>query len=353
VPGRASIRGALVALACAVVLAGAGASAARFDSPDGSAVVGVAVNENTSVSAWHAFPIARRGGARGTYVAFTWSQLEPRPGRYRLGEIAGLRTLARERGLKLLVNLAVVNGTIRETPGDLADEPFDSPRLIGRFRRLVAAIRPFLARYVVFLSVGNEVDLYLGRRDSAWGAYRRFYARAVAALHAAAPRLKVGVSTTFAGTTRTFPRLVTRLNAASDVEIVTYYPLARSLAVRPPAAPRQDFPRLLRLAGKRPLVFQEVGYPSSPRLGSSEAKQAEFVAHVYAAWKRVRGRVPFLTFFQLHDLTPSACREIARYYGRAGEEALQAYLCFLGLRRADGSPKPAWDEFVRGASALE
>ncbi|MDQ3875083.1 MAG: hypothetical protein M3322_05955 [Actinomycetota bacterium] len=343
-------RAVALAFAAAALLAGVRASTA---SPGASKprVVALAVNESTSISAWRAFPVATRGGARGAFVSFTWKQLEPAPGRYRLDGIGGLRELGRERGLTFLVNLAVVNGTVRETPGDLASEPFDSPRLIARFRRLVAAIRPSLARNVLVVAVGNEVDLHLAGREAAWQSYGRFYAQAVAALHAAVPGMRVGVTTTFSGTARTYPRRVARLNRASDVQIVTYYPLERSLAVRPPTAPRQDFPRLLKLTGQRPLVFQEVGYPTSARLGSSEQKQARFVDEVFAAWARGRSRIPFLTFFQLHDLTPRACGDIARYYGRAGD-AHQAYLCFLGLRRADGSPKPAWEAFARGASKL-
>jgi hypothetical protein len=344
-------RAAALASAVAAFLACVGASTATPGS-SGPPIVALAVNESTSVSAWRAFPVATRGGARGTYVSFTWNQLEPAPGRYRLDGIGGLRELARERGLTFLVNLAVVNGPVRETPGDLASEPFDSPRLIARFRRLLDAIRPFLARTVSVVAVGNEVDMHLAGRKGAWEAYGRFYRAAVAAVHAVLPGVRVGVTTTFSGTARTYPRKVARLNRSSDVEIVTYYPLQRSLAVRPPTAPRQDFPRLLRLAGKRPLVFQEVGYPTSARLGSSEQKQARFVDEVFAAWERGRSRIPFLTFFQLHDLTPRACGDIARYYSRSGDDALQAYLCFLGLRRADGTPKLAWEAFARGASKV-
>jgi hypothetical protein len=171
-------------------------------------------------------------------------------------------------------------------------------------------------------------------------------------VHRATPSLRVGVTTTWQGAVRKHPRKVAALTRASDVAIVTYYPIRGNFEVSGPAAPRRDFPRLLGLAGGRPLVFQEVGYPAARALGSSPERQAAFVDNVYAAWKREARRIPFLNFLAMHDFSAEHCDDIARYYGRGDNQRLKAYLCSLGLRQANGEPKPAWATFVRGARGL-
>ena len=298
------------------------------------------------------FTLAARAGARGTFMAFSWSELEPSAGRFRLAPIGVLRTLGVERDLKLLLGIEPVNTASRETPPDLEDAGWDSPLLRARFRALIDALLPSLNRNVAYLSIGNEVDVYLARHPGEWAAYTRFYEDAVAYVHKVAPWLEVGVTSTWSGAVRSQRRRVARLNRSSDVEILTYYPLERDLRVRRAQAPLVDFPRMLQAAAGRPLVLQEVGYPASPLLASSPRRQALFVKTVFAAWHRAGARVPFLNFLLMHDLDRDACGRIARLQGRPDNERLLAYLCTLGLRRANGEAKLAWSEFARGASAL-
>ena len=72
----------------------------------------------------------------------------------------------------------------------------------------------------------------------------------------------------------------------------------------------------------------------------------------FAAWRRAAKRIPFLNFVLLHDLRASECEEIAGYYGRQEHRSLKDFLCSLGLRRADGTPKAAWTSLLKGASGL-
>jgi hypothetical protein len=200
---------------------------------------------------------------------------------------------------------------------------------------------------VAYVSVGNGVDMYLARNPAAGPAYRDFYADAVRYLHRAAPWIKVGTTATFSGLVRKARGRMAGLNRVSDIELVTYFPVRGDFAVRRASAPRSDFPRLLSLAGKRPLVFAEVGYPDAPELGSSKAKQAAFVQHVFDAWRRAGARVPFLNFLFLHDLAPSECDAVTGFYGHTGKNRFRPFLCSLGLREYDGRPKPAWQALLR------
>ncbi len=81
----------------------------------------------------------------------------------------------------------------------------------------------------------------------------------------------------------------------------------------------------------------------------AEQKQAEFVANVYTAWKADSGHIPFLNFFLMHDFTPKMCDDFTVYYGLPNNQKFYEFLCTLGLRKADGTPKLAWKAFVDGA----
>lgn len=295
------------------------------------------------------FDLAYRAGARGGYVSYLWSDLEPRPGAFDLTSLRNdLDYMARVRGLAIEVNLQILNTTDKETPPDLSATPFDDPTMLSRFQALFDAIRPTLDSHVRYLAIGNEVDVYLETHPDEWPAYRSFYQRAADYVRQQAPWLQVGVTATFGGARGTAAANVADLNQASDVWILTYYPLEGIFQATNPAAPDADFPAMVDLAGGKPIVLQEVGYPTAERLASSEAEQAGFVDHVFRAWQAAGDAIPFLNYFLLHDLTSSMCDDLLGYYGFPHED-FKAFLCSLGLRQADGTAKQGWEAFRQAA----
>jgi hypothetical protein len=132
---------------------------------------------------------------------------------------------------------------------------------------------------------------------------------------------------------------------------MTYYPLGARFVPHPPDTANADIAQMVSMAAGRPLVLQEVGYPSSTRLSSSEGVQAEFATRVMAAWHAAGPKIPLLNWFALHDLTTDVCDTFTRYYALPGDANFAAYLCTLGLRRADGAPKPSWQAFIDAARA--
>jgi hypothetical protein len=131
----------------------------------------------------------------------------------------------------------------------------------------------------------------------------------------------------------------------------TLYPFRLdSFEVSPPDVSGVVFDNMLVLAGDKPLVLQELGYPSSPANGSSEAMQAAFFTDAIAAWRARRTRMPFVSLFLLHDLTAEQCADFGVYYNLPNQPTFISFLCSLGLRRTDGTPKPAWNA-VRTAAA--
>ncbi len=295
--------------------------------------------------------LARSAGMRGAVLAWRWSDLESQAGDFTLTDLGNtLDFWGTARPSTLFVGIQLVNTVKREVPPDLSAEPFDSVLFRDRFRALIDQVLPLFGTRVTYLSIGNEVDVYLETNPGEVAAYERFYADAVAYAHQRAPGLIVGVTSTFGGAAGSAAGIMATLNSHSDAIMLTYYPLAPGFAVQPPSAPATDFPLMLGLAPGKPVILQEVGYPAAPLLGSSDAAQATFVANVFSAWQDAGGRIPLLSFFLLHDLTATTCDILGDYYGLPDSAQFKAYLCTLGLRHTDGSPRPAWAELVSRAA---
>lgn len=276
-------------------------------------------------------------GARASFESATWSDLDSAAG---LAKLTDSLNSAGKRGYTVLLTIKVLDTTVRVTPADLSALAFDASAVKQRFHALIDTLAPSLGA-VRYLSIGNEVDVYLGSHPATLDAYARFYADAVSYVHTRLPGVLVGVTSTYSGVSG-----MSVLNAHSDVVVMTYYPLGPKFAPRPPSTARVDVPKMLDIAGTKPLVLQEVGYPSATRLSSSESAQAAFVTEVLAAWKAAGARIPMLNWFALGDFTPELCATLSSYYSLGGDQNFAAYLCTLGLRRVDGVAKPSWQAFL-------
>lgn len=293
-----------------------------------------------------AMELADDAGVNGNFIAKSWRELEPSAGEYALDDLQG--DLSYRTGVYNhleMIGIQVINTTNRETPPDLLDVPFDAPEMIERFQRLFDALLPVFNDRVVYFAIGNEVDAYLSAHPDEWQSYKIFYEASLAYIHQTAPQLKVGVTTTFNGAAA-YPDEVADLNAMSDVFIMTYYPLNMDFTVRPPDAPLTDFPQMVAWAGDKPLLLQEVGYPAAESLGSSEAAQTEFVHQVFDAWEANAADIPFLSYFALGDFSDELCTTFMAYYGLPDAQLFRDYLCTLGLLKADGTHRAAYQAMV-------
>lgn len=291
-----------------------------------------------------AFELAHDAGVNGNLITYHWSELEPTKGEYQLEDLKNyMRFIEAMYDDTVMLGIQVLNTTDKETPADLLDVPFDDPQMLARFVALFDAVLPHLNRNVRYLSIGNEVDVYLETQQE-WEAYKVFYGQAVTYVHQAAPWMRVGVTATYGGAVD-YPDEVRRLNEQSDVLILTYYPLGEAFTADDPTAPLADFPHMIEMADGLPVILQEVGYPSAELLNGSEAEQSEFVQHVFEAWAAAGKSIPLLNYFLLGDLSEQICTDLEGYYGLAHPN-FHAFLCSLGLRYADGTPKQAWQTFM-------
>jgi hypothetical protein len=338
----------LVATLLCAALAGGVASATALGRSDGTGsapapAVGVTLNggPGRETRAYEEFFAA---GATAIEAPQPWSTLEPSPGRFRLADVAAIvRGVRSVPATQVMAIPAAVETSRRSVPPDLQAAAWDSPAMIGRYRRLVRRLVPHLSRQVRYLSIANEADVYFASHPRELPAFLRFARAQIAELHRLDPRLEAGVTVTYSGLTAAHPGIARQLAGLGDATFLTYYPLAGGYRMRSPRAPLRDIPRMVRLTHGRPLVLQEAGYSSAPLLGSSPAAQAEFVRNVFAASALFPQAIPFLSFYSLFDLPAEDCR---------GTTAAETFLCSLGLRYRNGKPKPAWKAFRAGIRAL-
>ncbi|RLU03142.1 MAG: hypothetical protein D9N11_05670 [Ketobacter sp.] len=302
-----------------------------------------------------ALQLVQDAGATGQFQSYPWSRLEPAVGSYdsqSVNDFKSTMDAAEQNQLTQLVGLQVINTVTREVPVGLENTEWDDPAMIAALENLLDQLIPAMRGRVSYLSIGNEVDVYFANgRLSELNAYRDLVSAVQSYLSTRLPQVKVGITVTAGGWQGPQVQNWIDLTAFTDVIITTYYPLQADFSVRDTNVPQTDFPALLSLVSDRPWVFQEVGYPSSPVGASSEAMQAEFVHQVFAAWRDANGRIPFLNWFLLHDLSTALVDEFVLYYG-VNDEKFRAYLDSLGLRNRDNTDKAAWTAFKQEAAAL-
>jgi len=304
-----------------------------------------------------AFSLAYDAGARGQMTTKHWYELEPQSGNYDEEIFDSLNSAidnAMTHDMQQFVGLQLINTTQREMPADLTDAAFDDTRVIQQFELLLDKLLDANPGKIRYLSIGNEVDVYLRAHPEEWTPYKSFFTAIVAYVHEKAPAIEVGVTATAEGALTLSTAELQDLNDVSDVVMLTYYPLDfagdGTVSVRAPESPDNDFSAMIDFAGDKKVVLQEVGYPASALNTSSQTLQASFVEHVFSAWKQHAEQIPFLNYFVLHDFTQQTCDEYTLYYGMAGfqnAESFSAYLCSLGLRGADGTPKAAWNTLLQ------
>jgi hypothetical protein len=278
-------------------------------------------------------------------VSHTWADLEPVPHQYQTASVASVFSADAKAGRIDLFGLKVIDTVARGLPTDLANTAWNSPDMLQRFTALVSQIAAQALAAPAFISVGNEADVYFQVHPSELAAFLIFYRQAATVLHQKFPGTEVGITVTYEGLAATRTQIVAKLLSASEVAIFTYYPLIE-LTLQPASAVDSHLSAIVKAASGRPVVLQELGYPSGTATGSSEAMQAAFFSNVLAGIK-ARPQIVFSSIFILGDFSANLCADYSAYYGYgdatpARQTQFQSYICSLGLRAWDGTPKEAW-----------
>ena len=283
-------------------------------------------------------------GATGIFYGGTWADLEPQKGTYSMETLA--KTLKYSTKLRRFVGIQVLDITKMNLPADLGKSKLDNPKVLKRFQKLLEKLKKVTGGKMSYISLGNEADVYLAKHPKAVDDYLAFYRKASEAVEKVFPGCKTGITLRAENLlTGKEPSAITKkLLDASDVAMFNYYPM-ENYKPRKPEQVEADMAKLKELSGDKAIVFQEIGYPSATKLGSSDKKQAQFVE---LAFKELRAddRVKFANFFLLHDITPAIADFLAQNYGFTSKN-YRPMIQSLGFRKSSGKARLSWETFKK------
>ena len=342
------MKSAALLMTCATMLPASSARAADSPPapvPKGSRTLGIDVCVASDNDYGRAFAQARAAGMDATSLSVFWDDIEKEAGTYAPVPnhlaIANAFYPAQKTPLHLVI--PVIDTTKKRIPRDLAGKPLDDPLVIDRFQKLLDYIFSRIpALETASLSIGNEIDGYLGTKTKEWTAYRAFFEAARAHVKEKRPGLAVGVKMMYAGLSKEGGPAHS-LAGAADVVMVNHYPLNGDFTVKEPASIASDIDAIVSAFPGRPVFFTELGYPSGAACRSSEALQEAFLRRLFEAWDRHAGAVPYVNLCILTDRPESFVRGAGTYYGLASPPFLD-FLRTLGLRTHEdgGRDKPAF-----------
>ncbi|MFC1610731.1 hypothetical protein ACFL6C_07225 [Myxococcota bacterium] len=314
--------------------------------PRGGRVVGIAASpsendtgDGGSMDTWseNALEESLRAHVGVVLLRLQWGEVETSPMEYDNTVLDWANNAYARDGLRVILALDPIDGFFKSVPSDLEPTPFDDPQVIARYQQLLDHVFSRLADLdIPVLLVGNEVSPYL-QETNQWQAYTPFYEAVGDYARDMVPTIEVGA--TGVGQSEEeeeeAPSAVSApmqaLNRHSDVIALTYYPLAPT------------FTWLVDTYPDKPIIITEIGFPSSPLLGSSEEIQAGFVRRVFRAWDEHASQVRYLLFFMLHDMSAEEaqgwedmiCQELPAECDQPGVHA--AIFSSWGLRTYPGS----------------
>ncbi len=321
--------------------------------PKGARTLVIDLNEADGESFDAVVARTRSVGGTGSNLSIGWEEIEVAPGEF--SPAVDLLAIAESYfpgvNLSILLMIGPIDTNVERLPADLEGKALDDPEVIARYRNLLDYVFAKIPTLKLdAFAVGNEVDVYLADDLDAWGAYTRFYEAVRDHIRSIRPDLPIGVKMTHAGLTGPFAGEAARLNRESDLILVTHYPLGEDFQVDDPTALVDDFEAIVDRYPTRPIRFAELGYPSSNVNGSSEEKQTTFIREAFRAWDLYHDHITAISFSIMTDRSPASVDAFADYYG-LDDTGFTEFIRTLGLRRYDGSEKPAWDALVEESEA--
>lgn len=312
-------------------------------------LLGIAITHSPNETFDEAFTEVQKIGVDFTTLPINWDDVEKLPENYNPDQnflkIADLFYPA--NNIKIALELNPIDTVKTRMPSDLSNKKFDDPEVISRFKSFLDwSFTQIPNLNLVSLTIGNEVDAYLGNDAEKWQQYQAFFKEVSAHVKKSQPNLKVGTKITFTGLTKETYEFAKSINQHTDVVMTTYYPLNSDFTVREAKTVPGDFDKLLKLYPNKEISFLEIGLPSTDLCGSSEKNQAEFVKEAFINWDKQSDQIKFLNFTWLTDMNPDSAQELTKYYG-VSNKCFVEFLSTLGLRTNSGKSKPALEQLKK------
>ena len=300
---------------------------------------------------------ARAAGVQAGHMWISWPDVETSPGEYdwMIPDLL-LDTMSLE-GVRLsLVLNFIYTGVVAPRPDDLAKRPFDDPIFIERAAAFVTAVVQRYGDQIDYLALGNEVNIYLADHPEQVEPFLALFAALETAVADIAPNLPIGTTLAFHTAVQQNRLDLIELFQENDFLAYTYYPFGEGFRYDgDPTAFASAFEQMTAVSGSTPFLIVENGWATSPALQSDEAKQAAYLQVTFQTLTEQRSDYMRHIWFGFHDGLPTNCAEAALSFIEPEVDTavfgpdwpkFEAYLCTLGLRHSDGTPKQSWDVFV-------
>jgi len=249
------------------------------------------------------------------------------------------KRLAEEYGVDLFVAIDPTDpmdrGRLANLPENLADATFADPDV----RLAFIAYAKFLALNLKpeYMALGVEVNMYFGRNPEDFPNFLSLYFEAYDAVKTLSPSTLIFPTFQLEDLAGELPSdeervsrwyLIQQFEPKLDLVAVSTYP---SFAFDSPSDMPDDYYKQLRAASSKPIAIAEMGYSSGEgRHGINRGTEAEQEAFL---WRVLRDAdslgMAFVVWFAGCDPAYAT-------------EPPYDLLRHIGLRRADGSEKPAW-----------
>lgn len=300
---------------------------------------------------------ARAAGVQASHMAVAWGDVEKSRGEYdwTVPDLL-LDTLSLE-GIRLSLVLTFIHTSLPGSrPADLVGLPFDDPVLIERATQFVTAVIERYGMQIDYLAFGNEVNIYLADHPEQVEPFLTLFAALETAATSTAPNLPTGTTLAFHTAVQQNRFDLIELFQANDFLAYTYYPFGDGFRYDgDPEVFAQTFEQMTAVSGETPFLIVENGWATSPLLHGDESKQAAYLQATFQTLTEQRNTFMRHIWYNLHDGQPENCATAALSFVESGTNVAQfaiawtqfeAYLCTLGLRQNDGTPKLGWDVFV-------
>ena len=291
-----------------------------------------------------AFGVAKSVGIRFIELPQQWDDVAQANGKFKSPFLEMANQVYPTFKTSVVLSLNPIDTSSLRVPKHLANRRMDDPKVIESFKKFVDFTLNGLDKTeITAISIGNEVDAYLGYDENRWKQYKNFFV-AIRRHIQSQPRTKdvpVGVKITWSALVQTHIDLARVVNQYADAVMTTYYPLNSQFIARPPHTISSDLKQLIDLAEPKKVFLLETGYPSGKANGSSQTQQALFVDEMFKAWDRYQESIPLVNFIWLYDMSDDEVKQLVDYYA-VKTPSFQSFLATLGLHNHEGTAKAAF-----------
>jgi hypothetical protein len=274
-------------------------------------------------------------------------------------DMLNLMTLAKQQGLEAVFVVDPLNGlNRREFLGLPADWEvgFANPDVRAAFGNFALwIVRQFQPRY---LGLASEINTYADAHPDDFANYLSLYHEVYTLVKAEAPETQIFVSFQWEDLNNLFPTAaegrtayvtnwdqVEAFEPELDAWVISSYPFF----VFPTGADiPNDYYAPLTARTAKPLAVAEGGYTSRP-VGPLPGAPQDQVDYLNAIHAQLGERLAFWVYLLLDDFNPASYAQVMSNQGIDAEDIeTLGFFASVGLREADGAPKPAlelWDRF--------